>query len=165
MVMDAENLDFDQKFDVIWVVAAITHFPEQEKFIESVSRYLNPKGKFVIFDWMANEDVDDVAADPYLKQVSERMLVARLFSMDTYIDWFKKYGYSIRYTEDITANTTQTWSDAFPQIKRLGVLKLVKEAAKHHNRDIFGFLLSFGAMKRAIQKGRLKAGIIVAEKL
>jgi tocopherol O-methyltransferase len=164
-VMDAERMHFDEKFDVIWVVAAITHFPAQEKFIKSASRYLKPTGKFVIFDWMAADGVKDTVKDRYLKPVSRRMLLAGLFPMKSYAFWLKKSGHSVTYAEDITTHTIKTWSDAFLQLKHIGPLRLAKELALHHNREIFGFLRSFGAMKKAISKGRLKAGVIIAEKL
>ena len=164
-LMDAENLQFDEKFDVIWVVAAMTHFREQEKFIKLASQYLNPKGKFVVYDWMSSEEVKDVLNDRYLKAVSEGMLLAGLFSIDRYIEWFIKYGYGITYAEDITARTIKTWTDALSVVKRPAVLKLAYEMTKQYNREALTFLKSIGAMKRAMLKGKLKAGIIVAEKL
>ena len=75
-VMDAEDMHFDGTFDVIWAVASMTHFQEQERFVKSASQYLNSRGKFIVFDWMSSEDVADVLNDRYLKPVSEGMLLA-----------------------------------------------------------------------------------------
>ena len=164
-VMDAENMRFDEKFDVIWVVAAMTHFQQQESFIKSASQYLNSKGKFIVFDWMSNEEVEDVLNDPYLKPVSEGMLLARLYSINQHLEWFIKYGYRLIYAEDITEHTLKTWSDALSVIKRPAVLKLAYGMAKEYRGEALHFLKSVGAMKRAMLKGKLKTGLIVAEKI
>jgi tocopherol O-methyltransferase len=164
-VMDAEDMRFDSKFNVIWVVAAMTHFHDQEAFIKSASDYLGSKGKFAIFDWMSSEDVADVLNDRYLKPVSEGMLLAGLYSINIYIEWFIKYGYRITYAEDVTRPTIKTWSDALSVLKRPAVLKLAYEMTKQYHGEATKFLTGIGAMKRAMTRGKLKSGIIVAEKL
>jgi tocopherol O-methyltransferase len=164
-VMDAEQMHFEEAFDLIWVVGAMTHFPDQEGFLKSASQYLNSQGRFVVFDWMSSEAVEDVLNDSYLRPVCQGMLLANLCSINALIEWFIRYGYRITYAEDITGRTIQTWNDALLAVKRPAVLKLAYGMAKEYRGEALKFLKSLGAMKRAMLKGRLKSGIIVAEKL
>ncbi len=166
-LMDAENLDLDleDKFDVIWVLAAMTHFRDQPEFVKQATRLLNKGGKFVIFDWMLDEHVTDAAADPYIKPVSERMLLSSLYPLNSYLGWFVDDGYRVIYAEDVTDHTIQTWDDALSVIREPAVLKLASRISKEEIGEILKFFRSISAMKRAMQKGRLKAGIVVAERL
>ena len=114
---------------------------------------------------MSSEDVVDVLNDRYLKPVSEGMLLASLYSINAHIEWFIKYGYRITYAEDITQPTIKTWTDALSVVRKPAVLKLAYEMTKQYRGKAIQFMKSIGAMKQAMLKGKLKAGIIVAEKL
>lgn len=164
-VMDAEKMHFEETFDVLWVMAALTHFNDQEGFIRSASRFLNTKGKLIIFDWMASEEVKDLLHERYLKPVSEGMLLAGLYSINKYLEWLIKYGYRVIYAEDITCATFQTWTDAITVVRRPAVLKLAYEMTKEYKGEALKFMKCLGAMKRAMLKSKLKSGLIVAEKL
>lgn len=165
LLMDAENMRFDGTFDVIWTVASSTHFQDQRKFVKSASAFLNGGGKFVIFDWMASESVADVRNDRYLRPVSEGMLLFSLCSINSYLKWFIQSGYRITCTEDVTDRTIKTWDDALSVIKDPSLWKLAPRITKSELAEVLHFFKSVGAMKQAMKKGRLKSGIIVAEKL
>jgi ubiquinone/menaquinone biosynthesis C-methylase UbiE len=54
---DAENLPFlNASFDLVTCRIAAHHFPNQEKFIQEVSRVLKPNGKFIFIDNVAPEN-------------------------------------------------------------------------------------------------------------
>jgi tocopherol O-methyltransferase len=165
LLMDAEKMYFDDKFDVIWVLAALTHFRNQYNFIKSATGFLKKGGKFIIFDWMLDEHVTDTLNDRYVKPVAERMLLSSLYPLNSYLKWFIKEGYRISYAEDVTDHTIKTWDDALSVIKEPAVLKLATRITKEEIGEVLRFLKSLGAMKRAMQKGKLKAGIVIAEKL
>jgi len=163
--MDAENMSFIETFDVIWAVACSTHFKNQENFVKSASAFLKPGGKFIIFDWMAEEHIIDVENDPDLEAVSDGMLLFSLCSINSYVKWFIESGYSVTCAEDITDRTIQTWDDALAVIKDPSLLELAPRISKSELLEVLHFFKSVGTMKRAMKKGKLKAGIIVAEKL
>jgi tocopherol O-methyltransferase len=165
LLMDAENMSFPETFDVIWAVACSTHFKNQENFVKSASAFLKPGGKFIIFDWMAEEHFNDAENDPDLKAVSEGMLLFSLGSINDYLRWFIDTGYRITCAEDITDRTIKTWDDALAVIKDPSLLKLAPRISKSELMEVLHFFKSVGPMKRAMKKGKLKAGIIVAEKL
>ena len=165
LLMDAENMHFDYTFDVIWVLAAMTHFRNQPDFIKSATRFLKKGGKFIIFDWMLDERVTDQLNDRYVKPVAEKMLLSSLYPLNGYLKWFINDGYRIIYSEDVTDHTIKTWDDALSVIKEPAVLKLASRITKEEMGEILNFLKSISSMKRAMQKGRIKSGIVIAEKL
>jgi tocopherol O-methyltransferase len=165
LLMNAEEMQFDGTFDIVWLVAAATHFLDQEKFIKLATKSLNTGGKFVIFDWMLDERVTDPSIDRYVKPVAEKMLLSSLYPMSQYLKWFIDNGYRIIYSEDITVHTIRTWDDAFSIIKKPGNLKLVAHIKKEEMLEIFNFFKSIGAIKTAMKRHRLIAGIVIAEKL
>ncbi len=165
LLMDAEKMNFVESFDAIWVIAASTHFQNQESFVKSATAFLEKGGKFIVFDWMANEDVVDVANDPYLRPVSEGMLLLSLCSIDSYLKWFIENGYRITFAEDITDHTIKTWDVALSVIKDPSVLKLAPKIGKNDIKAALRFLKSIRSMKRAMSYGKLGSGVIVAEKL
>jgi tocopherol O-methyltransferase len=165
LLMDAENMKFDRTFDVIWVVAASTHFQSQEGFIRTASAFLKKGGKFVVFDWMANEDDVDLRNERYLRPVKEGMLLLSLCSVNSYLEWFIRYGYQIKYAEDITEHTIKTWDAALSVIKEPGVLKLANRLSTDDVREAMHFLKSIRAMKRAMKNHKLISALIVAEKV
>lgn len=165
LLMNAEEMRFDDSFDVIWLVAAATHFCNQYKFLQLATKYLNKGGKFICFDWMLNEHISGGVNDRYVKPVAEKMLLSSLYSLNTYLNWFMEEGYRLIYAEDITVHTIKTWDDVLSVLKETSVLKLAFRINKEELGVIFNFLKSIRAMKTAVKKGRLIAGIVIAEKL
>jgi tocopherol O-methyltransferase len=165
ILMDAEQMDFTQFFEVIWVVAAMTHFQSQENFLERASRFLNKHGKFIIFDWMSDESIIDPQNDPDIQPVSEGMLLSSLINLNSYLKWFINHGYRITYSEDITDPTIKTWDDAISVVKDPAAWKLIPQSSLKDLREFISFFRSIRAMKLAMHKGKLRSGAIVAEKI
>ena len=152
-------------YDVIWTVGVLSHFRNQENFLRSATKLLNKRSKFIIFDWMVDEDIVDWPNDRYIKLVSEGMLLSSLYPISTYLKWFIKHGYRITYSEDITDHTIKTWGDALSVIKEPAVWKLAYKATSEERREVLKFFNSLRPMKLAMQKGKLKSGVIIAEKI
>ncbi|HTY81643.1 MAG TPA: methyltransferase domain-containing protein, partial [Dehalococcoidales bacterium] len=165
MVMDAEEMNLTGSFDVIWTVASSTHFQNQGRYIKTATDLLNEGGKFVVFDWMASESISDISNDPYLKPVSEGMLLFSLSSLNTFVKWFIESGYRIICAEDITDRTIRTWDDALSIVGDPAIWRLAPRLKKGDLVTALHFIKSVGAMKLAMQKGKLKSGLVVAEKL
>ena len=165
LLMDAEKMDFPQSFEVIWVVAAMSHFPHPENFLKKATGFLEKRGKFVIFDWMPDEDILNPQDDPYIQPVSDGMLLASLTSLGSYLRWFIQNGYRIIFAEDITDQTIKTWDDAIPVIKDPAVLKLIPNASFNELKELFSFLGTIRKMRTAQRKGRLKSCALIAERI
>ncbi len=164
LLMDAENMHFDTRFDVIWVVATATHLRDQPRFIASAARFLRPGGRFVIFDWMLGESAADARRDRQIEAVRRGMLLASLHTLPEYMLWFTDLGYQIVSSEDTTAFTIKTWDDALSLVRQLAAWKFIAELGRNEARQAIAFLRSLSVMKAAMEKGRLISGAIVAGK-
>lgn len=165
LLMDAEKMSLTESYDVIWAVAVLSHFRNQENFLRSATKLLNKRGKFIIFDWMVDEGIVDWPNDRYIELVSEGMLLSSLYPISTYLKWFIKHGYRITYSEDITSHTIKTWDDALSVIKEPAVWELAYKATSEERRELRSFLKSIRPMKLAMQQGKLKSGVVIAEKI
>jgi tocopherol O-methyltransferase len=51
LLMDAEALDFQQSFDLLWSVESISHYHDHRSFFANAVRFLKPGGVFALTDW------------------------------------------------------------------------------------------------------------------
>ena len=51
LLMDAEELDFPQQFDLLWSVESISHYHDRRAFFANAMRFLKPGGVFALTDW------------------------------------------------------------------------------------------------------------------
>jgi tocopherol O-methyltransferase len=164
LLMDAEEMHFDEKFDVIWALGVCTHLESQQDFVKRASDFLNDNGRFILFDWMINGEVPDPAKDRYIKSVSQGMLLASLHTMPEYLQWFSDLGYRRIYSEDITVFTLKTWDDAIAYVRQPAVWGLAYRLARKEGKQVFSFVRSLSMMKAAMEKKRLVAAAVFAEK-
>jgi demethylmenaquinone methyltransferase/2-methoxy-6-polyprenyl-1,4-benzoquinol methylase len=54
---DAEEYDFDKKFDIIMIYNAFPHFPNPERLIKNLSQYLKGNGRFTIAHSMSRAEI------------------------------------------------------------------------------------------------------------
>ena len=160
-LMDAEQMTFSETFDALWIVGVLTHFVDEENFIKGAAKFLNHGSKFILGDWMVAEGITEAERKKYIQPVLQGMLMPNSYSINTYLQWFIKYGYRITYTEDVTTKTTKTWDIALSIIKKPAVYKL----AYREGAIFINFLQCIRAMRRAMKDGKLRYGVIVAEKL
>ena len=165
LVMDAEQMDFPEPFDLIWAVGVLTHLEDQERFVRQTWHHLKPGGRLAIFDWMLDENVVDSGADAQIRLIKEGMLLPALFPLSAYLSWIARYGFRLVYAEDITEQTENTWKDAVSVVRQPAVWGLVGKLARQEGKEVFTFLRSLLAMKLAMRDGRVKAGALVAKKI
>jgi len=165
LLMNAEEMDFPGSFDVIWLVAAVNHFRNQRNFFNLAAKYLEKRGKLILFDWMIDEGAGNIEDDRDIRLILEGMFLSSLHSKNNYFDWLKENGYRIIFVEDITEYTLKTWEEAISLIKEPGILKLAFEIAKKEGKGVFTFLKSIRAMKQAMRKGKMRSMIIIGEKI
>ena len=159
-LMDAMNIQLDKKFDVIWIVDALVHLPDQHQFLQSSFDYLTPGGKLVIFDWMLK---DDAVSSNRVEQVIEDMLLSGLVSMAGYQRTLTSAGYHISHAEDVTSYTVKTWQDALSVTRKFSFFTGLGEIIMRPAISL-KFLRAVLGMRREMLAGRIRSGIIVAEK-
>ncbi len=164
LLMNAEEMEFSEKFDLIWVVGVMTHLNNQQRFIERGIKYLVKEGKFVIFDWMLGYSIANDNNDSSIKAVTKGLLLASLYRLRQYTEWFNQIGCKIIYSEDITTHTVKTWDDALGAVRNPHVWKLAAKATINEIEEVLKFLKSIQTMRLAMRKGKLVAGAIVAIK-
>ena len=57
---DAESIDFEKQFDCIMIYNAFPHFPEPEKVIKNLSKYLKSGGRFTVAHGMSKKELDEI---------------------------------------------------------------------------------------------------------
>ncbi len=57
---DAENIEFDNQFDVVMIYNAFPHFPNPEKLIKNLSKAVKSGGKLSIAHGMSKNDLDEI---------------------------------------------------------------------------------------------------------
>src|SRR5882762_4076488 len=57
LLMDAEAMDFQKPFDVLWSVESISHYQNLPQFFASAAKLLKPGGTFAITDWFKKENL------------------------------------------------------------------------------------------------------------
>jgi tocopherol O-methyltransferase len=165
LLMNAETMDFSEQFDIIWVLAALTHFESQEQFFKRAARYLRPHGKLVIYDWTINADIPVPSEDRDIRTVIESMVLAGLYSRETYLQWLEADGFRTVFTEDITGQTLQTWDDVISLLKDPGTWKLAVQVASREGKELRGFFKGLPVMRRAMRNGKVRSSVIVAERI
>ena len=57
LLMDAEDMQFAQPFDLLWSVESISHYHDPRKFFASAVKFLKPGGCFALTDWFQKENL------------------------------------------------------------------------------------------------------------
>src|SRR5258708_39008329 len=57
LLMDAQAMDFQKQFDVLWSVESISHYQHLPQFFASAAKLLKPGGTFEITDWFKKENL------------------------------------------------------------------------------------------------------------
>jgi tocopherol O-methyltransferase len=163
-LMDAEKMSFDKTFDVMWAIAVCTHFENQQRFIRLATDYLDRGGAFIIFDWMLTPESLRLADDKEIASIRRGMLLQSMHTLLEYQAWFISNGYNIVHSADITTFTIKTWDDAVAAVRQPAVWKLATRLALKEGKEVFAFVRSLRAMKSAMQKHKVIAGVVIARK-
>jgi SAM-dependent methyltransferase len=153
-------MKFDRKFDVVWIVDALVHLPDQLGFLKSSFEHLKPGGRLVLFDWMLG---DAPAGDKRVERVIDGMLLSGLFTMDSYARALASAGYDVAYREDTTARTVKTWQDALSVTHNYHLFEAAGEMARHPAVSL-RFLRAVLGIQHEMRAGRIRSGIVVGRK-
>jgi tocopherol O-methyltransferase len=164
LLMDAGEMDFTEPFDAVWVVAALTHFPDQKQFLENAAQFLKKSGKLIIYDWTSGEDISAPANDPDIQEVIEGMVLDNIYPRSIYLKWLIDAGHRIVFSEDLTTRTVKTWDIELSFLKDPATWKLASKITREQSREILTFLKGRKAIKLAMQTGKVKSTAIIAEK-
>lgn len=160
LLMDAEEMKFDQLFDVIWSVESIAHFPGRENFFAAAARLLKPNGTLAIIDWFKKENLRRAEYQKFIQPIEKGMLVV-LQTMADYEASLSANGLKVSTREIMNKNCVQTWDLYLDIIKD----KKVWARAARKGPEFIAFLKGLRPMRAVFSSGSFILGLMVAKKV
>jgi tocopherol O-methyltransferase len=158
LLMDAEEMQFAQPFDVLWSVESISHYHDPQKFFAAAVKFLKPGGCFALTDWFHKEDLLPAEKKKFIEPIEKGMMV-ELRGMNAYSDFLVSSGLRIVHRQDLTRNCAKSWELGLDIIKDKAFWSL---AAKH-GAEFVTNLKAFQAMRAGFASGNFVYGLFVAE--
>jgi len=158
-LMDAENMNFDEQFDVIWSIESISHYADKKKFFESALNFLKPGGTIALIDWFKKEDLSEKEFEKYIVPIEEGMLV-ELQTMTNYVSYLQDNGCEVLKIDNLNDRTSKTWDISLDIIKN----KSFWDLALKNGKEFVHFLQSFRSMKAGFSSWKFVYGMIIAKK-
>jgi tocopherol O-methyltransferase len=159
LLMDAEELDFDQRFDVVWSMESVSHYQDVPKFFAAAARVLKPSGILAITDWFHKEKLTAAGKQKFIEPIEKSMMV-ELHTMRAYEEWLHAYGLKVTAREVLNVQCAKTWDVGLDIIKQ----KAFWQLAARKDRDFVRFLRGFSAMRAGFATGNFVYGLLVAKK-
>ena len=159
-LMDAEAIEMDDRFDVVWSVEAISHLSQKMDCFRSIAKLLNNGGKLVIADWFRSGTANAAQQHEFLEPIERATLVPKLEVPCTYINYINQAGLNVTLFEDLSANVLNTWDLAIDLIGKPALWKF----AAARGKEFMAFLDGFTAMKAGYKSKALIYGALIAEK-
>jgi tocopherol O-methyltransferase len=159
LLMDAEAMQFDELFDVIWSIESISHYEDVAKFFASATKLLKPGGTMAVLDWFKKEILPPREHKKALLPLEKGMLV-ELHTIAEYETVLRANGLGILKTEILNEHCARTWDLCLDIIKDKNLWLI---AAKN-GPEFVRFLRAFSAMRTAYASGKFQYGLLVARK-
>jgi len=157
LLMDAEAMDFQKQFDLLWSVESISHYEHCKEFFASAARLLKRDGLFAITDWFKKDNLTSKESKKFIDPIEKGMLV-QLHVMDEYEHFLTSNKLQIIHREILNKNCAKTWDLCLDIIddKRFWAL-----AAKNGSQFV-AYLKAFRAMQAGFASGNFIYGLFVA---
>src|SRR5260370_87569 len=157
LVMDAEAMEFQKQFDLLWSVESISHYQRHGEFFASAAKLLKPGGLFAIIDWFKKENLTLAETRKFIAPIEKGMLV-ELQIMDDYERLLSSNGLQIMHREILNKHCAKTWDLCLDIISDKAFWVL---AAKY-GAAFVSYLKAFQAMRAGFASGNFIYGLFVA---
>jgi cyclopropane fatty-acyl-phospholipid synthase-like methyltransferase len=157
LLMDAQAMDFQKQFDLLWSVESISHYEHREEFFASAAKLLKPGGLFAITDWFKKEDLTRAETRKFIDPIDKGMFV-ELQVMDDYEQLLISNGLRILRREVLNKNCAKTWDLGLEIIKDKAFWALAAKYGAH----FVSYLKAFRAMRAGFASGSFVYGLFVA---
>ena len=158
LLMDAEDMQFAQPFDLLWSVESISHYHDPRTFFASAVKFLKPGGCFALTDWFRKGDISPADKKKFIEPIEEGMMV-ELRGMDDYHDFLVSNGLQVIHREDLTVNCAKSWDIGLDII----LDKAFWSMAAKHGAEFVSSLKAFHAMRAGFASGNFVYGLFVAK--
>jgi len=157
LLMDAEAMDFQKQFDVLWSVESISHYQNLPRFFASAATLLKPGGTFAITDWFKKENLTPEETRKSIEPIEKGMFV-ELQSMNEYENLLASNGLQIMHREVLNKNCAKTWDLSLDIIKDKRFWLLAAKFGTH----FVTYLKAFEAIRAGFASGNFVYGLLVA---
>ncbi len=160
ILMDAEEMKFDQPFDVVWSIESISHCQQKERFFASAAQCLKSGGTVAITDWFKKEHLTQREYQKFIQPIEKGMHV-ELDTMEDYAAFLRSNGLQIMHNEILNKNCSKTWDLCLDMLKKKALWRIAAE----NGSEFVEFLRSFRAMRAGFASGNFIYGLVVAKKI
>ena len=160
ILMDAEEMKFDQPFDVVWSIESISHCQQKERFFASAAQCLKSRGTVAITDWFKKEHLTQREYQKFIEPIEKGMHV-ELDTMEDYAAFLRSNGLQIMHNEILNKNCSKTWDLCLDMLKKKALWRIAAE----NGSEFVEFLRSFRAMRAGFASGNFIYGLVVAKKI
>ena len=157
-LMDAEAMQFDNRFDLLWSVESVSHYHDPKKFFASAVKFLKPGGTFALTDWFQRENLSPEKRKKFIQPIEKGMMV-ELHAMDDYADFLLSSGLRIVHRRILNPNCAKTWDLGLDMIKNKSFWALAAKLGA----DFVTYLGAFRAMRAGYASGNFVYGLFVAK--
>lgn len=159
LLMDAEDMQFSQPFDLLWSVESISHYQDPRKFFASSAKLLNPGGCFALTDWFQKENLSPAEKKKFIAPI-ERGMMVELRAMNDYSDFLVSSGLQVVHRQDLSLQCAKSWDLALDVIKDKAFWSLAAKLGP----AFVTYLKAFHAMRAGFASGNFVYGLFVAKK-
>jgi tocopherol O-methyltransferase len=157
LLMDAEAMNFQKQFDVLWSVESISHYQNLQGFFASAAKLLKPGGSFAITDWFKKENLTRAENRKFIEPIDKGMMV-ELKVMNDYEHFLTSNGLQIMHREILNKNCAKTWDLSLDIISDKAFWAL---AVKLGPRFV-SYLKAFQVVRAGFASGNFAYGLFVA---
>ena len=157
LLMDAEAMTFDKRFDLLWSMESISHYHDCKGFFASAAKLLKPGGTFALTDWFKKEGLTPAQTRKSIEPIEKGMFV-ELKVMDDYAAYLTASGLQVTHREVLNKNCAKTWDISLDIIKQ----KSFWDLAMQHGPQFLSYLKAFQAMRSGFASGNFVYGLLVA---
>jgi tocopherol O-methyltransferase len=160
LLMDAEEMKFEESFDVVWSVESISHYPHKERFFASAARCLKSGGTLALTDWFKKEQLTQPQYKKFIQPIEKGMLV-ELDTMEDYAAFLRSNGFQVSHNDILNKNCSKTWDLCLDILKNKALWRLAAEFGS----EFVDFLMAFRAMRAGFRSGNFIYGLVVAKRI
>src|SRR5260370_1516950 len=153
LLMDAEEMKFDETFDVVWSIESISHYPHRERFFALAAQCLKPGGTLAITDWFRKERLTPRESKKFIEPIEKGMLV-ELSTMEDYTTALGANGLQITHREILNKNCAKSWDLGLDIVKT----KTLWKVAAEYGSELIDLSLPFRATPTPLPSGNFIHG-------
>jgi cyclopropane fatty-acyl-phospholipid synthase-like methyltransferase len=160
ILMDAEEMKFEQTFDVVWSLESISHYRQKGKFFASAAQFLEAGGTLAITDWFKKGRLTEREYEKFIHPIEKGMLV-ELDTMEDYAALLRPNSFQVVHNEILNKNCSKSWDLGLDILKNKALWKIAAE----YGSEVINFLRAFRAMRAGFASGNFIYGLVIATKI